>query len=255
MLTFTEAVVLSALGGLVLGSFLNVVAYRLPRRESLMSPPSHCRACDKPIRAYDNVPVISWLVLRGRCRDCDARISARYPIVEAATAGLFALIVATRFHHLSQTVLGLIFVAFLVPLTLIDLDVRRLPNVLVLPAGALAVIVGTALDPGGEVARLLAGLACGAAFSLIVFIYPGGMGLGDAKLATAMGLFLGSEVSVALIVALVSGTALGLALIARRGLEAGRKTAIPFGPFLALGSVVAIAIGPQLVHLYLTRSW
>jgi leader peptidase (prepilin peptidase)/N-methyltransferase len=248
------AIVGAAIGGLVLGSFLNVVAYRVPRGESISSPASRCPDCDHPIRPWDNVPVLSWLVLRGRCRDCGTSISVRYPLVEASTGLLFALVVAVRWPDRTEIILGLILVAFLVPLALIDLDVRRLPNVLVLPAGVLALIVGTALDSGNEVERVLAGVAGLACFFVIALIYPGGMGLGDVKLIGVLGLFLGREVAVALLAAMLVAVTVGIGVIARKGVATGRKTAIPFGPFLAAGAVLAVLVGPQIVHAYLHRS-
>ena len=136
--------------GLVIGSFLNVVAHRLPGRMSLAMPASHCTSCETPIKPYDNIPVLSWLILRGRCRSCAEPISARYPIVEAATAGLFAAVVAVHHADTAALVMGLVLVAFLVPIALIDLDHSIIPNRLTLPAAVLAIVLGTALDPGGR---------------------------------------------------------------------------------------------------------
>ena len=152
------AVLLPAtLFGLIIGSFLNVVAYRLPRRESLSTPGSHCPSCDEPIKPWHNIPVLSWLLLRGRCRSCKEPIAARYPIVEALTAVLFAAVVVVHQNDTTMLVMGLVLVAFLVPIALIDIDHRRIPNALTLPAAVLALVLGTALDPGGEVERLIAG--------------------------------------------------------------------------------------------------
>ncbi len=247
----TLAVAFAVLVGLAVGSFANAVAYRLPRGESLVSPGSRCPSCGHAIRAHDNIPVLSWLLLRGRCRDCRAPISARYPIVEATTGVLFGLVVAVCWPDATDIVLGLVLVAFLVPLTLIDLDERRLPNVLVLPAGVAAIVLGTVLDPGGEPERLLAGLAAGAGFFLVALAYPGGMGLGDVKLAAVLGLYLGRDVWVAIFASLVLGAIVGVAIMARKGVARGRKTAIPFGPFLAVGAVIAILAGPALTDAYL----
>jgi leader peptidase (prepilin peptidase)/N-methyltransferase len=247
----TIAVATAGVLGLVLGSFFNVVAHRLPKGISLTAPASRCPSCEHPIRPVDNVPLLSWLVLRGRCRDCGHAISARYPLVEVGTAALFAAVTAVRYPDLAPIVLGLLLVAFLVPLALIDVDERRLPNVLTAPAAIIAVIVGTALDPGGEVERLVAGAAAGGCFFLIAFAYPAGMGLGDVKLAGVLGLYLGGEVAIAIAVALLSSVAVGLAIIARKGVAAGRKTAIAFGPFLAAGAVVAVLVGPPLLRAYL----
>lgn len=245
------AVVFAVVGGLALGSFLSLVADRLPLGESIVSPPSHCGVCGHPIRPYDNLPVVSWLILRGRCRDCGAPIPARYPIVEASTGVLFGAIVGARYPDLTAIVLGLVLTSFLVPLTLIDLATRRLPNRLVAPAAAAAVLIGSVLDPGSEVERLIAGAAAGGSFLLVALAYPGGMGLGDVKLAGALGLFLGSEVAVAIFAALLMGVTVGVGIMARKGVAAGRKTGVPFGPFLAAGAVLAILAGHAILHAYL----
>jgi len=237
--------------GMLIGSFLNVVAYRLPRRQSLATPGSRCPHCEHPVRAYDNVPVLSWLALRGRCRDCGEPVSKRYPIVEALTGVLFAAIVAVHFDDGAQLVLGIVLVAFLVPLTLIDLELRLLPDRLTAPAAALAVVLGTALDPSGELQRLVAAAAAGMFFFVAWYIRPGGMGFGDVKLAAVLGLFLGRAVAVALFTALIAGVLVGAVIMRRRGVAAGRKTAVPFGPFLALGGVVGILAGDELMQLYL----
>src|SRR5215218_10189201 len=231
-----QLVVLAAVGGLLVGSFLNVVAWRLPRGESLMTPGSHCPGCGHPVRPYDNVPVLSWLVLRGRCRDCRTPISVRYPLVEALTAALAAGVVLTN-DGLHDVLLGLVLVALLVPIALIDLDHRIIPNRL------------TALGAVPE--QLIAGAAAGGFLLLAALARPGGMGMGDVKLAGMLGLFLGREVAVALLVALIAGTLVGVVVMARRGVGEGRRTAIPFGPFLALGGVVAVLAGPAIVDWYL----
>ncbi|HEX8157589.1 MAG TPA: prepilin peptidase [Solirubrobacteraceae bacterium] len=245
-----HAIVVAALGGLLIGSFLNVVAYRLPRGESLVTPGSRCPSCGNPVRSYDNVPVLSWLLLHGRCRDCGEPISGRYAIVEATTAALFVAVVAVRYEQTPQLVLGLVLVALLVPLALIDLDTRLLPNALTLPAAILAVVLGVGIDPGGQVERVVAGAAAGGFFLIAALLAPRGMGIGDVKLAAVLGLFLGREVAVAVLVALLAGVAVGVAIVARKGSAAGRKTAIPFGPFLALGGVVGVLAGDVLVDAY-----
>ncbi|MBA3327350.1 MAG: prepilin peptidase [Solirubrobacterales bacterium] len=241
----------ATLFGLLIGSFLNVVAHRLPRGESLATPGSHCPSCAAPVKPWDNIPVLSWLLLRGRCRSCDAPIAARYPIVETVTAVLFAAVVAVHLHDTTMLVLGLVLVAFLVPIALIDLDHRLILNKLTGPAAVLALVLGTALDPGGEVERLIAGAAAGGALLLPSLLVPGGMGMGDAKLVAVLGLYLGRGVAAAFLVAFVVGTLVGLALVLRKGMAAGRKTAIPFGPFLALGGVVGLLAGDELVDVYL----
>jgi leader peptidase (prepilin peptidase)/N-methyltransferase len=242
----------AAVFGLVIGSFLNVVAYRLPRGESLSKPRSRCPSCDTQIRAMDNIPVLSWLMLHGRCRNCEAAIAPRYPLVEAGTALLFAAVVAVHHDNTPMLVLGLVLVAFLVPLTLIDLDVRLLPDKLTAPAAVLAVALGTALDPSGEVQRLIAGAAAGMFFFVAWYVRPGGMGFGDVKLAAVLGLFLGRSVAVAVFAALISGVVVGAFVMRRVGVTEGRKTAVPFGPFLALGAAVALLAGDELIDAYLT---
>ena len=237
--------------GLILGSFLNVVAFRLPGRMSLSLPASHCPSCETPIKPYDNIPVLSWLLLRGRCRSCSEHISARYPIVEAATAALFVAVVAVHHADTAALVLGLVLVAFLVPIALIDLDHRIIPNRLTLPAAVIAVVLGTALDPGGQVERLIAGVAAAAVLGLPALVRPTGMGMGDAKLVGVPGLFLGASVIPAFFVAFVVGTVVGIAIIMRKGMAQGRKTAIPFGPFLALGAIVGVLAGNEIVSAYL----
>jgi leader peptidase (prepilin peptidase) / N-methyltransferase len=235
--------------GAVFGSFLNVVAYRMPRRESLVAPASHCTSCGSHVRAYDNVPIISWLVLRGHCRQCSAHISARYPLVEAATG---VLCVGALLAHSSAVgiVLGVALVLVLVPAALIDLEHRIIPNKITALGALVAVVAGTVLDPGGEPSRLIAGAAAGGFLLLAALAYPRGMGMGDVKLAGVMGLFLGSAVAPAMLVAMLAGVVVGAAIIARKGTREGRKTAVPFGPFLALGGLVGLFAGSAIVHAY-----
>ncbi len=246
----TMLVALAAGGGLVIGSFLNVVAWRLPRHESLVMPGSHCPGCSAPVRPFDNLPVLSWVLLRGRCRDCRSSISVRYPLVEALCAVLAIAVVSTR-HGLHDIVLGLVLVALLVPIALIDLDHRLIPNRLTLAGAVAALAIGLATDPAGAPEQLIAGAAAGGFLLLAALARPGGMGMGDVKLAGMLGLFLGRDVAVALLVALLAGSLVGIAVMARRGVAEGRKTAIPFGPFLALGGCVALLAGPAIVDGYL----
>jgi len=238
--------------GAVFGSFLNVVTFRLPRRESLVKPRSHCTSCGAHVRPYDNVPILSWLLLRGRCRDCGAQISPRYPLVEAATALLCAA--AVLIHSGAAAIaLSVALVLILVPAALIDLEHRVIPNRLTAAGALLALALGTALDPAGEPTRLIAGAAAGGFLLAAALAYPGGMGMGDVKLAAVMGLFLGSAVAPALLMALLSGVILGAAIAARKGARAAGKTAVPFGPFLALGGILAIFVGQPIVNLYIDR--
>jgi leader peptidase (prepilin peptidase)/N-methyltransferase len=241
---------LAALGGLLTGSFLNVVAYRLPRGESLIHPGSHCPSCNAPVKPYDNVPVLGWLLLGGRCRTCRQQISVRYPIVEATT-GILALSVVLVRHGAVSIVLGLLLVGILVPISLIDLDKRIIPNKIVGPAAIAAIVIGLALKPSFVPEQLIAGAAAGGFLFIFAIAYPAGMGMGDVKLAAVLGLFLGRAVAPALLIGVAAGAVVGGVVIARVGVEKGRKTAIPFGPFLALGGIVGVLAGNQIVHWYL----
>lgn len=244
------AAAFAALGGLVVGSFLNVVSYRMPRGESLIAPGSHCPRCGTAVKPYDNVPVIGWLLLRGRCRACRERISARYPVVELLSAALAVAVVLVK-HSAHDIVLGLVLVAVLVPVALIDLDHRLIPNKITLPAALLAVALGLALRPAGVPEQLIAGAAAAAFLVVFALAYPAGMGMGDVKLAGVMGLYLGRSVGVALLSGVFVAAVLGLAIMARVGMASGRKTAIPFGPFLAVGGLIALFAGGPIVHWYL----
>jgi leader peptidase (prepilin peptidase) / N-methyltransferase len=244
------AIVLAALGGLIIGSFLNVVVYRLPRGESLAHPPSRCPSCGAPVKPYDNVPVVSWLLLRGRCRACGAPISARYPAVEALTGALYALVTWARWDDASGIALGIVLVTVLVPVALIDLEHRIIPNRITAPAAVIALAIGLALDMDFVVEQLIAGAAAGGFFLLAAIAYPRGMGMGDVKLAGVMGLYLGRGVGLAVLVGLVAGVLVGAIIIARVGAKEGRKTAVPFGPFLALGGLIAIFAGDSVADAY-----
>jgi len=239
--------------GLVIGSFLNVVVWRLPRGESLVAPGSHCPGCAAPVRPYDNVPVVSWLLLKGRCRDCGTGIAARYPLVETATGILWIAVVAAKWGDPAQIALGLALVTLMVPVVLIDLEHRIIPNRLTGPFALLAVALGLALDPGGVPEQLIAGLAAGGFFLLAALAHPKGMGMGDVKLAGVMGLYLGRAVAPAILLGLAAGVLVGMAIIARLGTAAGRKTAVPFGPFLALGAIAAFFVGEPVMDAYLAR--
>jgi leader peptidase (prepilin peptidase) / N-methyltransferase len=244
------AIALAALAGLVVGSFLNVVAYRLPCDESLVHPRSRCPSCGTQLRAIDNVPVVSWLLLRGRCHHCGAAISARYPLVELTTGALYAAVVATQ-DDAVRIVLGLLLVTVLVPITLIDLDHRIIPNRITGPAAVAALVAVAALDPDFLVEAIVAGIAGGGFFLIAALLYPRGMGMGDVKLAAVLGLYLGRAVAPAILIALVSGVFVGAAIMVRKGAVEGRKTAVPFGPFLALGGMIAFFVGNELVDAYL----
>jgi leader peptidase (prepilin peptidase)/N-methyltransferase len=242
---------LASIVGAMVGSFLNVVAHRVPRGESVSKPRSRCPSCGAQIRAVDNVPVLSWLLLRGRCRGCAAPISARYPLVEAGTAALCALVVLVE-GVTADALIGIVLVLLLVPITLIDLDTRRIPNVLTAIGAVAAVALVAALRTDALPEHLIAGAGAGMFLLVAVLAYPSGMGMGDVKLAAVLGLFLGRDVAPAMLVALLTGTLVGGLIMARLGVEKGRKTAVPFGPFLAFGGVFGLLAGDAVVDWYLT---
>jgi leader peptidase (prepilin peptidase) / N-methyltransferase len=247
-----QAATFAGVMGAIFGSFLNVVVYRLPRHESLLLPASHCPTCGTPVKPYDNIPILSWLLLRGHCRSCGSSISPRYPFVEALTAAL--CVGAVLVHHTATGIaLSLSLILIVVPAAMIDLEHRIIPNSITALGVVLALGFGLALDPAGEPERLIAGVSAGGFLLLAALAYPGGMGMGDVKLAGVMGLFLGAAVAPALLIALVAGVALGVVVIYRKGTTAGRKTAVPFGPFLALGALLAVFVGHELVSVYVNH--
>jgi len=227
--------------GLALGSFLNVVAARLPRRESIVRPRSRCGSCSSEIAWYDNVPLLSYALLRGRCRHCRARIGLVYPAVELTTALLLAGCVL-RFGATPRAALAGAFCAALVVVTATDLTHRIVPNRVVVPASLVLLAGMSAVAPSPEWA--LAALGASAFLLAAALAYPGGMGMGDVKLAFLMGAALGRGVTVAFAVALAAALVPAVVLLARHG-RAARKLAIPFAPFLALGS------GERLLDVYL----
>ena len=222
----------------------------MPRGISIAFARSQCPACGAQIAARDNVPVLSWLLLRGRARCCGASISPRYPLTELAVGLLFAATVLVYRHDAAEAVIGLVFVTVLATVTLTDLEQRIIPNRVLLVGAVLCLAIAAPTDPGGLPERLIAAAAAGGILFLVVLAYPAGMGLGDVKLAATMGLFLGRAAAPAILIALLAGSVVGLALIVRHGARA-RKMAIPFGPFLALGGVAALLAGDQLIDLYL----
>jgi leader peptidase (prepilin peptidase)/N-methyltransferase len=245
----TGALALAALGfapGLAVGSFLNVVASRVPIRMPIGASRSECMSCGHAIRWWDNLPLVSYAVLRGRCRDCRASIPARYPLVEGATA---ALVVGSllRFGLTAHGLLAAVFCALLVVLAAIDVEHRIVPNRIVLPAAAAVLAAHTLIDPSVEWAL---GAAGASAFLLVAALaYPRGMGMGDVKLALLLGAMLGRNVAVALMVGMVAALLPAVVVAARGG--SVRKLAVPFVPFLALGSVLALFLGDELLDLYL----
>ena len=258
--------------GSLIGSFLNVVVYRVPAGRSVVRPPSACGACGAAIRWYDNIPVISWLVLRGRCRDCDAAISVRYPLVELGTALAFtivallflpAVLAATAPAGVVAALLALVAFLYLsaisIALALIDLDVHRLPNAITLPGYAIgaALLVPAALlagEPGRVLGAAVGMIALAGFYLLLAVIRPGGMGMGDVKLAGVLGLFLGYLSWGALIVGALGAFLLGgifsLALIVAR--RAGRASRIPFGPWMLAGAWLGIIAGDWIAGGYLS---
>jgi leader peptidase (prepilin peptidase)/N-methyltransferase len=240
----------AAVFGAVIGSFLNVVIWRLPRGENLAHPPSACPSCGKAIKPYDNVPIVSWLLLRGKCRNCGASISARYPLVEALTAALCAAVVL-RYGADRDAWLPLAFVLFLIPLTFIDIDHFILPDKINGPAAVVGLILVLAFDIDDVAEHLIAAFAAFAFLFAAAWFYPKGMGVGDVKLAFVMGMYLGRNVAPAMMIAFLVGSVVGIAIMARKGVAAGRKTKVPFGPFLAFGSVVALFVGDEIVDWYL----
>jgi leader peptidase (prepilin peptidase) / N-methyltransferase len=237
--------------GLIIGSFLNVVAYRLPRGESIVKPRSRCTTCGTEVRALDNIPLVSWLVLRGRCRHCSEQISARYPVVELVTGVVFALVALSRGPHL-ELLVDLPFAATLIAVADIDLEHRIVPNRILAPMAVWAVAASAVVRTGKLPELLIAGAAAFTLLLLVALAYPGGMGMGDVKLAGVMGLCLGAPVAPALLIAFFTGSIVGVGIMLRHGASA-RKKAVPFGPFLALGGLVGLVAGNELVHLYAHR--
>jgi leader peptidase (prepilin peptidase)/N-methyltransferase len=224
------------------------VIWRVPRRESIVSPPSHCPSCDERIKPRDNIPIVSWLLLHGRCRHCGAPIARRYPLVELLMALLFAAVTAANGVGWDLA-WQLPLAALLVAAAAIDLDHHIIPNRIVYPAAIWGVASALVIRPA-ELPDLGAWGAGAFLFLLAAALaYPGGMGMGDVKLAGVMGLYLGSAVLPALLTAFFSGALYGGVLFARHGVAA-RKMGVPFGPFLALGGLVALLVGPDLVELY-----
>ena len=242
--------------GLVIGSFLNVVAWRVPNGQSIVRPPSACPKCGHEIRARDNIPVISWLLLRGKCRDCANPISATYPITEAITGVLF-LLVFLKFGLGVEFVAYAYLAALAVVLTRIDLAVHRLPDVLVLPAYPILLSL-FALECAitGEwwplATAAIGGALLFALYFVAALIYPGGMGFGDVKLAGVLGIALGwlgwGPLVIGAFSAFLLGGVVGIILIAAR--KAGRRSGRPFGPFMFGGAAIGIAFGTQIWNVY-----
>ncbi len=238
----------SLLFGLIIGSFLNVVAYRVPRKESLIRPGSRCPRCGHAVRWYDNVPVLGWLVLRGRCRDCGAAIPFRYAVVEGLT-GLLFLAAALVMGWTPHLPLAWAFFAVLVAVSLIDLDHLIIPDKIVLPSAIVGLAVSILLTPSRWWQYLAAGLGAALFLFVVALIWPGGMGLGDVKLALLLGFVLGASVIVALFAAFLFGGVVGVLLLATG--RRTRKDKIPFGPFLAGGGIIGSLAGTYVLSWYM----
>jgi leader peptidase (prepilin peptidase) / N-methyltransferase len=256
----------AAVFGALIGSFLNVVVWRVPRGESLVRPASHCPNCGHAIRGYDNVPLLSWLVLRGRCRDCRVPISVRYPLVELTTLVAFALVAvwwtdAAANRSVTSELLALLALLYLaaisIALALIDIDVHRLPNAIVLPAYVVCILLlGAASIVDNDLVAIVRGVIGGAALFAFYFVLAtvvrGGMGFGDVKLAGVLGFVAGwlgwGELAVAALAPFLLGGIFGLALVAAR--RVGRKSRIPFGPWMLAGAWVGLVAGGALGAWY-----
>lgn len=237
--------------GTIIGSFVTVVAHRVPLGESVVTGRSRCPSCGAMVRARDNIPIVSWLVLRGRCRDCGQPIPARYPLTELAVGLLWAITVAVLgTDDGAALALGLIFCAVLVAITVTDLERRIIPNRIVLAGSVIALAIAIPADPGSTVERLAAALIAGGILFVIAIAYPKGMGMGDVKLVAMMGLYLGRAIGPALLVGFAAGALAGIAMMLREGAGA-RKRGIPFGPFLAFGGVIGLWWGDAIVDWYL----
>jgi len=243
--------------GLLIGSFLNVVAWRVPRGESIVHPPSACPHCGHRLSWWENIPLLSFALLRGRCRGCRERIAWRYPIVEAVT-GIAFVLVFLKFGLVPELPAYLYFAAIAVVLSVIDIDLRRLPDSIVLPSYVVLGVLFTVAaivegDPAQLARALLAGVALFGCYFAVAFAYPAGMGFGDVKLAGVIGIVLGwmgwGSLLIGAFAGFLTGAIGGLLMMAiTRG---GRKTMIPFGPFMLLGGAIGIGWGEQLAEAYL----
>lgn len=253
-------VALTAVVGLLVGSFLNVVIWRVPRGESVVSPRSRCPNCAHEIRGRDNVPILSWLLLHARCRDCGTRVSARYPLVELATGVLFGLL-AWHFGLHVVLIAYLYLAAISIALALIDIDLHKLPDALTLPSYPVAAVLLTAgalaaQEPFDLVRAAIGGVALFALYAVLWFVYPKGMGLGDVKLAGVLGMYLGylgwGTLAVGAFLGFALGGVIGVTLMATG--RATRKSKIPFGPFMLTGALIAVFVGARLAHAYVSFS-
>jgi leader peptidase (prepilin peptidase) / N-methyltransferase len=247
-------IVITLVYGLLFGSFINAWAWRLAHEESIAKGRSHCTSCGAPIRARDNVPVVSWLLLRGRCRDCDAPISWRYPVGEAVTAALFVAVAA--YDGLSWILVPhLVFVSIMVLVSEVDLDIQIIPDVIILPSAAVGLPLMIVLGDAPWWQYPVAGLGAAGFLWLVSEIYyrvrhVEGMGFGDVKMALCMGFYLGGAVIPGLFIGFIAGAVVGsLGLVIQKK---DKQTPIPFGPFLAAGGIVALFVGQTIIGWYLS---
>ncbi|MFN8111252.1 MAG: prepilin peptidase [Thermoleophilia bacterium] len=244
-------VAMAGLLGLAFGSFSTVLAWRWPRQESVVHPRSHCAGCERTLSPLELIPLVSWLVQRGRCRGCGERVHWRYPAIELASAVLPALAVFS-FGPTWKGLAAAVMAVVLVPVVAIDLEHKLIPDVVVLPAALVGLGLMVAADPAAWWKPVAAAAGAAAFIFLLWLLYPGGMGFGDVKLALLLGAVLGASVVPAMFVAFGAGSLLGLALLVRHGAGA-RKMAVPFGPFLAMGALVALWWGPSMIGWYADR--
>lgn len=240
--------VVAGLFGLVVGSFLNVVIYRVPLRQSIVWPSSKCPNCDGRIKSFDNVPMLSYLLLRGRCRNCKVWISPRYPLVEGLTGTLFVL-AGYEFGFSLELASALVLIAVLVALAGIDLEHRLLPNVIVGPAAVLGLVLSVAGDPPYWWVYLLSAIGVAGGLFALALGYPGGMGMGDVKMGGMLGAFLGPYSALAVFLGALLGALIGGVLMATGRIS--RRSPLPFGVFLAIAGVFALFLGERLVDSYL----
>lgn len=245
-------IAVAGLFGLVIGSFLNVAIYRVPRRESVVWPGSRCPACGEGIKAADNLPVLSYVLLRGRCRSCKSPISVRYPAVEALTGVLFAA--AVYEFGIGVTLLSaLVLICVLVVLAGIDLEHRLLPNAIVAPAALAGLALSVIQDPARWWVYLASSLAVAGGLLALALAYPGGMGMGDVKMGGMLGVFLGPYAALAVFFGAVLGTLTAGVLMAAGKMD--RRYPLPFGVFMSVGAVVTLFFGPDLWGLYTNLIW
>lgn len=238
----------AGLFGLVVGSFLNVVIHRVPIRQSIVRPSSRCPSCGESIKSFDNLPVLSYLVLRGRCRSCKARISPRYPLVEALTGILFAL-AAYEFGLSLSLAWALVLISVLVALAGTDLEHRLLPNAIVVPAAVAGFSLSAVVDPEGWWIYPVSAVAVAAGLFALALAYPGGMGMGDVKMGGMLGAFLGPYAALAVFIGALLGALVGGVLMVTGAIERG--SALPFGIFLALAGIFTLFLGQDAWGWYL----